>query len=293
MEGTDLFYWPITIDATNKSFTFVEDSTDYVITLDEATYCTYKGSTVGSYPPLYTEILTKINAVTSNTYAFNAQTPSGSDLINSGLQLEATSGSLDYGYKFSTAYTFDARLLGYASGESSDQTTSGTTLDSPFSRYGVWQPWYHAPHSHSDKRGWTLRVQSEGMGDYDQVVDSRWRSDQIRLLIYEYQPAAFVKENRGDKSDYASTAGLPTGDVHNAFESLWLECLSDFSKECIIVHDLTTVDLEISTHSYEIGKLFDPEHRKDLRNLVEIMELRGEYYEIAILMWINTSNYSF
>lgn len=312
---TDRWLWPFRLDGGTNTLVVEEDASGTPTTLSvdlttsanlsNATYYAFGNTdptgggspsvesiiSVGDTPtlrahPLYDEVAEKLTAAsTSLTYEFTASTPANSDLTNSGLTLQHD-GAVDIAYDF-TASTIDPRFFGYdrdgqdASGVTQDGSSSvaAQSLDSPFSRWGMWQ----SPHDAHDKRR---------REEYDRFESSpqaptqsrswRWtRGRRMRDVTYQHLAGVHVwARDRADRQAEADRGGLPKGDHNNALIDLWERSQVGYDR-LIVEHNEGTSDLrlydgiEAGTIRGDFAEGFDPTETTD-------RQYAGERYDVKI-----------
>lgn len=239
---------------------------------------------------------TAINsAATTNTYTIASNTPSGSDLTKSGISISSTGG--DFTLKFSDASTtIDPRWIGWGESQSSD-VGAANPVQSPFSLYPVWQSHNQLDNAATDKRKIPHQnIQLSG-DDVQQAARKKFLERDRRLFRYEWIFAGHVKENRATDQKSADNAGLPQGDVHNAFELFWRAATEGDENEklvrIVIVHDRGGEGYEnvYDDDHEELVRLADADQIRSADDIIDDMNMAGEYYSIAFLTDIEDGEY--
>lgn len=230
----DKIFWPITLTKSNDALVVSEDggvreslvrfSVDSDIVTFPATLYNHKdttfaaGASVSHFALLHQlEAALNNNTTLQNTYSVTANTPTGSDLTNSGITIARASGTNQFNLEWAGASTtVDPRWFGWPAGAS--DTGLGTSHDSPGSIWAVWQ----SPVVAHDKRRRPTQVasRSDGSAHAKSVI---WDSPLRRQVTWQPVRGAHVWNDRADDATLASEAGLPTGDTRNALQDLWWE----------------------------------------------------------------------
>jgi hypothetical protein len=309
----DVWLPEITIDATNNSFRLQEDpgglnEFDLVATIAHGTYYLHDDSNADSsgYLGFYSALTSAINAVmgAGNTgYEFNVKTPTqSSSFTNAGVELRVPSNNYTFDIDFDHAsFTMDPGWFGWRlnpKGSLPSDNIAHSAADGDDAHitgdFTVKDRWYShslmANHGAVDKRSRpykNTRISSERPSD---SVAVKWDSGTLRKMRYEWVQSCHVWNARGDDSDtaFATTSGLATEDIYNAWEDVW-DTLSDL-KTCLIIHNSSS-DLQVETHSYELVKMMDAGQVQDIQNCVQTQRIIGEYYAIDVDLWIDP-NYS-
>lgn len=226
------------------------------------------------------EALLNASGTLTNTYTVAAATPSGSDLTNSGIEITASAagGAAEFTLEFSDgSTTVNPRWFGW--GESpGDQTSSSGVLASPYSLYATWQ----SPHAAHDKRDARRQSMNSSTSDPVNAYRNPFKGHRRRLMHYRFVPAGHVRRWAAEDSDIASDAGLPTGDINNAFaDFLWEASASN--EDILVVYDDGDDDLQVDSHTdkYEYVRFADDREIESLLQMIEDVP-RGEEYD---LMW--------
>jgi hypothetical protein len=244
---------------------------------------------------LYHEIVDKLSTESSNSgnsldYQIEAITPSGSSHTNTGLRLTTSGASTDIVLDFSDADALDSRFFGWDSGElsGSSQTSTGTSIDGPLSRWGVW--FNTDARTTHDKRP---KIDQELFESSDDPLDRivwEFGDRQIRKPIrYLNVPGAVVwPDDRADRSAEADRAGLPTGDANNALYDLWRHSVGD-DKHVVVGHGDgesslgSTVGVNVPLESFESARtLLDWADMWAPQNDEQFDQHSGERYDLTI-----------
>lgn len=305
--GPDRWLYPIEVTSSTDSIQLVEDTTGdgspdtaYKATINIGTYYGYKSGITG-YNGILGAIETKLNNVaTQNTYTIIAATPPGSSLTNSGIEVVATNSS-PRAFQLKWDAITDAQdpaWLGWGSATSSTAASNTNTptdrIASPYSILGKWQSITAfsdntATRKDRDEKRW-LDFSSDDQVNATQIeYGDPTVTDEI---MYPQVPAAAVREQRGDDADYASQAGLPTGDTHNALYDLWVVASSGDKGKVIVVHNEGDDDHIIQNEGYEIGYL-DRRLRQRFSQCYQLAMKRGELYDLTLKLVVTTREVSF
>ncbi len=266
--------WPLAVTSSNQDLVVSEDSaarTD-TFSIPAGDYYQHNDASMvaGGRAGLLAELVSQLNAsaTLAGTYAVAAATPAGSSLSHSGIALTAT-GITDFTLEFSAAgTTINPRWLGFGSSPG-DQQSTGLALASPYSLLGAWQ----TPHAASDERDQPEHtVLSSGKGW--EAAHNEWDGVGLpRQIFVRALYAAHILRGRGGHAGHAADAGLPVGDINNAFEDLWWAAVGE---ELLVIYEEGDQDLQVDTHPYELCKL---KPKDKLFGHLKPVE-RGERYDL-------------
>lgn len=317
----DRWVWPLKINTNNHRVKIIEDpngTADTIsVTLSHSDSVTGEYYAVGHASPvsssnsavkvvedsfealyvysLYHEIVDKLRAESANSgnsldYQIEAIQPSGSDYDNTGLRLTTSGGSTDIVLDFSDSDALSPRFFGWDASElnGSSQTSTGTEIDGPFSRWGVW---YNTSEKLiHDKRP---QIEQELFTSSDDPRDRilwEFGDRQIKKPIqYIGVPGAVIwPDDRADRTVEADRAGLPTGDANDALYDLWRHSVGD-DKHVVIGHGDgeaqlgSTVGSNKATASFDSARILldwaDMWHPQDDQRFDQH---EGERYDLAI-----------
>jgi hypothetical protein len=312
-ESADVLFYPVEVAADNNTIAIKEDTTgdgslDTVTstTLAAGTYWPYVS---GATPPaattsLYDEAAAKLSAASQagNTYAVEAQTPSGAQLENSGVRFRATSGTAKFQVEWNTASSVDPRWFGWptSSARTNASTAAAPTdaVDSPYTPVGQWRPTTVFADDSATKKPFDRRRNLGAAGpDLGQGAQiERGTPTDMRSLVYHEVPAACVLGGRGDDVDYANLAGLATGDTHNGLLA-WHDAVSSGDGALtILLHNVAdradhVVDLDAD--DVETGYLTPKAARSEFGRVREMTRPEGEFYKVDFQLSLETSSVSF
>lgn len=252
----------------------------------------------GTLAGLFKALEDALNASTlGNTYAIEAQTPAGSQVTNSGLRFRATNADphpfrIDFAAAGSTLPPW---LIGWrggwAGGSEPTPTSSGGVIDSPVSARLYHQPWPLFTNSkRASEKTWDeereLYVSHDDEREQFQVEHGE--PTETRMYWYQWQAAAHVRDGKALDATHASNAGLPTGDVNNAFYHLWSR--ASRKHKVIVVHNAGDEDLQVDAHTWETGYLAGLESRKRFSPALERVKDGGEFHDVQFRMVILDGN---
>jgi len=314
IHARDTWFAPLDIDSTNNALVFSDSSvTNELITLPLTTggndlmyFNKASGTVVGTFgtpvgPDYYgvlDEIESQINTASSNTYEFQAYTPSGYP-AEMGLKLVQTSGSGSFSWDFTDgSWTFNARILGYGSSSpSSDDTSSGGELAGPYSTYGTWVSHTIDGGEATMKLPTPRKLISLSGDDTKYATRKQFQSRDYRTWVYEWVPGAHIRSNRGKDAASASTGEIAENDINNAFEDIWdlgtRSARADGTTDGVqagslvhleVHHDVVNI-LGDDIASVEALRFSDTGQIEDFTEMIgggEPMRLRGEYYRLEV-----------
>lgn len=283
--------YQIVVDSTHEgSITVTEDGGSPVtIDLDAGTY--YPGE-------LRTELQSELNGAAglSGTYTVAVHTPSKSnDVGKRGLSIKASglSTSLSMTVSSGAADTSPRpeEWLGWGGDATVNAIAQGSdfVLISPYSTVGTWVP--REPRALAYRQSQRL---SRGSTPYTEQADSFTLNRgvrEVRSWRYEYLPAAFVLDGRGKVAAYATTAGIATGDVGNAFEWLWLR-LSDGEPAKVKVYSANT-PLDGTPEATETCYIDGVEQGAEMGDLLRLQRLDGEYFVATFRTAISDTDWDY
>lgn len=289
-QGRDVWLYPVVVPA-NCFVAWTETAGDLVTTIPAGIYWVYGGATLTGYPSLLNTLVT-LMAVrsalegSSISYSVRALTPSLSpEQAWAGLALMGSSAafvSLDLG----NTNPILRKVLGFAADDTSTYATVVSAISprrevrSRFTRWGAWHsPAAAVSRMRTPKRliEWATEFTER---DDAYAVDHGDRS--TREWVYEWVLGAHVLEALALDPQYAAAASLGVGDVFNAFETVW-RALSQLD-DVVVVHHLEgeAIDLEVTTHAYDVVRLASQEQARDYRRVAELLRTAGEYYRLTV-----------
>lgn len=239
-------------------------------------------SQVSDYPQFVQDLEDQLNAngSLSNTYTLSANTPTNSDITNSGLRISAD-GSFTIRFT-SPDFTMDPRLLGFPMYYNTDTASDGSdNVDSPASYFGAW----FAPVVADDHRREPYSIQADSDSSTDRY-SIRWDANSRRRNEYFDVKGAHVFRNRADIASEATRAGLPQEDNNNALEDLWRQSnvlRSGIDSDILVVYNNTNPQLSATGTDWEIVRLVDNRQRTEFfRSVInDIRNSKGETYEVT------------
>lgn len=297
--GVDKWLMPITLTASNNKFRLFEitGSVEIIVTVATGTYYLHT-STNATYPGLYKAILNGIVAAgtAAGTYAFEVSTPELSyQQVGGGVRLTS---DVTFSINVDDAdFTMEPRWFGRRAGDGNVVSTTGPSNEffaSDHTVYGQWLSYNEHGGIASDKTSRKVRNSYRSHGRPSDAYLVTWNRDTNRKMRYEHVPAAHIFEDRatGDVTAdlYASVGRLAPGDGNNAFETIWDNGLRKLEPVIIIQDDgHERVDL---AGNYDVVRMIDEGKARDFDEVIRLMRLGGEYYEIDPGdLYIETSTY--
>ena len=272
-------------------FRFLENGTGYSITVVPGRYWLYDAGVladdIAGYPSLYRVLRGAMDSVSGggNTYSLRASNVYGERLpLYRGLNAIRTSGTLSYGWQFSSAsFTAPKDVLGYAPTTSVDVTTTGASLPSPRGVAGVWV----CPSEATSKVSYPQRkveASTEEIYRAD-AYQLTWQEYRARLFRYRYVAAPYVHGARALDPSFSAPVGVSPGDVTSGLDLLWERDLSR-AQSVIVLHDTGARDdsyrLQEHPGKVEVLRLMDPAQRARLDAIATLQIQRGEQYELTL-----------
>lgn len=289
----DRFIYPYRV--SSEGLVFVEGGVDYFLDLqfNAGLFWPYSESGLAAsftdrWPSLYKLIEDKINASgCDGTYEFIAAPASESpNQGKRGLALRRTADGgapATFGWAFTDPlWDFPPELLGFRG--DADVTTAAaahTVLFSSYTRSGDWVSPRRTSRKMMDPRKLGATAGSAG----PTRLRLTHRTDRIRPFQFNWIPAGHVRRYRNDEHAYARVADMGLNDHGNYFESLW-ESMAE-GNDIIVVHDTGDLDLEVTSHQWEVGTLLAGDEVLDFADVIEL-QAGGERYGIEFAMWMET-----
>ena len=295
-QGRDVWLYPIEVVAgVNDQIVWTETANSLSITVAPGVYWCFNGSApaavgASTYLSIYSQIASQMSGASfllgnNVTYTFRAITPTSS-VLQDGAGIALVGSKADFLSLNLTATTFDQRIFGFAAGATGSVASvaapsgSGREVQGPLTRWGAWVSPVEATSRLSTPR--RLIEYATAYTEREDAYAVDYGNRQTRAHVYEYVPAGHVREGRADDPQYADAAELATGDTHNAFETTW-EALARLD-EVMVVHHLEgdTIDLAVTTHSYEVVRIGDAAQGQDFSRVASVMRTAGEWYKLEV-----------
>lgn len=289
-QGRDVWLYPVTIPAL-CDIAWVETSGALAANIPAGTYWAYAGATLSGYPSLLGAITSAMSLESAAegdavTYSMRALSPTLSpEQAWGGLALVGSSAdflSLDLG----DTHEILRKVLGFAASDTSTiATVAGITsprreIQGRYTRWGAWiSPVPATSRLRSPRRlvEWATEYTER---DDAYAVDHGDRS--TRRWVYEWVLGGHVMASLALDLQYAQAAGLGTGDVYNAFETVW-QALAQLDEVVVIHHNEgDALDLAVITHAYDVVRLASAEQARDFRRVAEMIRTAGEYYKLTV-----------
>jgi hypothetical protein len=307
----DAWYWPITLNATNKTLQIEEDAGACIITITLEEQDWYLGddeSLHATYPQLLYAIryLTAqatgvyagfgsvaVTGTKTNAYTWSVSTPTSSTSVtNAGLTLTGFNAVTadDFIIDVSDS-TLDMRHLGSLTAAPSDPTSTGAgttkTWASPGCLLGRWVPYNHAgaPCAASRKRPVPRKIVDYSSPNPADAQANEWYVGTDRTIEYRWQMPGHVHETRADETGYATQSGLAAGDKNNAFYHVWDKLTA--AKPILLVHN-TTANFQVDANEYEVVKLARPTEWEDM---VLSVSDPADLYQISVPVAVVAGTY--
>jgi len=298
--GIDKWIYPIEIPAGGAVIEFQEIAPGPVLTPRTSTvipggtyYCVIDtGSLPGGFQSLYTAIETAMSnaaPVTGATYTVALADPilSTGFVSNSTIALTVAGGGvIGFQIDFATT-TLDPRVFGFAYNESGLRGSIGLTLTGDFTAYGFWQ----TPDLRTiEKTRRPVNLQFRSRGLEASTVVNRWSTRDYRRIKYQFVLGGFVRARRDEFVGYSDAAGLGQNDAGNYFEDLWSAGLSKYLG-CFLVHDTGDGPGDLSG-PYDLCRMYSP-RGEDIDKCLQLQRMGGEYYQIQVETWIQSTTYRY
>jgi len=292
----EIFLYPVLrTDSQDQLFVSEVGGVSTFVNLPAGTYYAHRDSTLGfqGYPSLFLALESAMNAALTGTYTISAATPTESSAWeNLGIQITATGVTSFSITDFADEQPLPsiAQLLGCP--QDTAVNSVGTVWTSPRTRAGKWV----SNMERTEALGFPESVIrfSTGRTERQDAYAVDYGERLTRRFVYEFESAAVVFEQRATRQSYAAASALATGDVHNAFESLWRRMRR--LDEIIVVYfeEGEPFDLEVDTHGHEVVKL-DSEEVAQAFASVAALRLRGPETHTLTLptVVVGASNYVF
>jgi len=291
--GSDRFIRSVdVVDGSAESLYIAEDQdrdgayeTGSAVTVTAGEYWGHHDSAFDStLPGLYRAYASALNndGSLSNSYAFRAHTPPGSTVTNSGIKLVATNGDPDpFQIQWGTG-DVPPWWFGWAEDETGHANSTSGEIRSPYSAMTYWQPWPLFDARRASEKEWGEEAMHFVSHDDEKhsLQTQHGETTETRRFRYEWLAAGHVRDGKALDSTHADNAGLPTGDVHNAYYHLWNRARR--KHEVIVVHNDGDQDLLVDSHSWERGYLTPPSARNSFKPALEVARDGGEFYQLEL-----------
>lgn len=205
----------------------------------------------------------------NKSYTFSARTPTASTGVEYG-GLRISSDDTNFDLRLESSTTLDARHLGYKGATlSADVDSSAGTglienIDSPNCIRGRILTQTISPDGNAETKDREPYVDLRRASSRPRNAPSPviWDEGYRRTWVYPQVRGGVLLETRSQQAAYASFVGLETGDGNQAWEPFYKAMIE--GEHLICVHD-NHDDLEVSSHSYDIGVMSDvqSEHWRD------------------------------
>ena len=287
-DNKDGIYPKIKITSANNNIRWRAGATYYNVAIDVGEYYAYLANTESAafqakWPSLFTEVLSKLNAI-NNTYQIVVMTPEiGPPFVNSSIRIIRTVGSTGpWGFVCNDGtMTFDPRFFGFNDTTLPATTqTSGANVTGIYTRFGMWL----SPKQRSSRLGSTANIQFSNAGTYKIRQTVKWHTDKFRLLKYNWVFANHVSKFRNNDASYAAAGYQPLGinDHGNYYMEYW-ELLSH-GDDAIVVYNNAYSNLSITDHQYEIFTLAR-DFCESSEKVQSIADSNGEIYNLQLMIW--------
>jgi len=271
----DRFLFKITL-TSSKTLRIIEASVTRNCTIAAGSYYLHT-SVNATYPGLYAALVTAINAACADDFGLFACTPSlSTGALGGGLELRQITGAPVAWHIDWAGTTLDPRILGFGAGVTGTSAPVGTSLRSPFTRWGDWIPTRYATSKDRDQVR-TIRA-STGIVESLHFEQSDYGTRIFRDFEYRLQPAAAVIDVQD--AVYQEVAGFDASERNAAFEILFSEGLSK-RIAVLVVHDVGDLDLSLPDGQWEAVFLREDQQAKSLRACVKKANVGGERYTVA------------
>jgi len=296
IDGPDRWIYPVEVTSSTQDLRVLEDQdgdgafeSGATVTISPGWYWGHADSSF-TLPGLYDAIESAMNSAgLGNTYTITSQTPSGSQVSQSGIRIQGDT----YPFKIDGFGTdMPGEWFGWDFGTLGDAESDNLKIDFPRSPHTYWQPWSIFSTKSAAAKDWDQR---RLIGQSSQDARNAYQIEYAepiptREYTYPWLPAANVRKGKADDADHARNAGIPTGDTGHALYHLWE--VASRNREIIIVHNDGDQDLQVDSHQYERGYL-RPSARQSFDEMHERVRDAGEFYTVEFTHVIEQSEMPF